>query len=1619
MNPGAAAEAKRTDAIEAVVQRISRRWPREDQDRVQGFVRSYYAGVAPEDLVPREPADLYGAALCHWNLGARRRPGQPNLHVYNPDTERHGWDSTHTIVEIVTDDMPFLVDSVSMALNRLGLTIHLIVHPVLGVQRDRNGQIVSLSEKADADGHQGEAWMHFEVDRQGDEQRLANIRKDVLDVLEDVRLAVTDWQPMRKQLENVLRGLSRNPPPVEESYLEEVREFLRWIRDDHFTLLGYRRYSFVQHRGGEVLKSHGDSGLGLLREKGKGHISASFGALPEDVRRRAKDPAEVLIITKSNSRATVHRPGYMDYLGIKRYDAEGNVIGEHRFLGLYTSAAYNRNPRGIPLLRRKLEHVLGRARLRQDSHAGKALINILETHPRDELFQSEPDQLYETAKGILHLQERQRVRLFVRYDTYRRFVSCLVYAPRERYDTQVRKEMQRLLQDAFNGSQSEFAVQLSESVLARIHFIIRLSEPGQPEYDHAELEHRLAATMRSWNDDFHDALLEHFGEEAGNRLFERYGEAFGAAYREDTSPRAATHDLERLERIAEAGDLAMSLYRPLEAPEGVLRFKLFHGGHPITLSDVLPVLEHMGVEVTDEHPYDVDRADGSTAWIHDFGLYYSGAGQLEAEQIRDAFQDAFAAIWQQRAEDDGFNALVLSAGLSWRDIVVLRAYSKYLRQVGTPFSQQYVERTLASHPRITPLLVQLFHARLDPSRRDDGRAANIAEQMEALLEDVSSLDEDRILRRFLAAVNGTLRTNAFQYDAHGNNKDYLSFKVNPAVIPWMPKPVPAYEIFVYSLRTEGVHLRGGKVARGGIRASDRPEDFRTEILGLMKAQMVKNAVIVPVGAKGGFVVKQPKEDREAQAEETRACYRILISGLLDITDNMVEGGVEPPPQVIRRDEDDPYLVVAADKGTATFSDLANAIADEYGFWLRDAFASGGSSGYDHKKMGITARGAWEAVKRHFREMGKDIQNEPFTAVGVGDMSGDVFGNGMLLSRHTRLIAAFDHRHVFIDPDPDIERSYAERERLFHAGRTTWADYDDSLISEGGGVYPRTAKSIKLSEPARRALGVDAEQLPPNELIAAILKAPVDLLWNGGIGTYIKSSDESHADVGDKTNDAVRVNGEDLRCRVVGEGGNLGVTQLGRVEFCHNGGRMNTDAIDNSGGVDCSDHEVNIKVLLNQVVDDGDLTGKQRDELLAQMTEEVAGLVLRNNYRQTQGLSLSEHRAVAMVDEHGRFMRALEREGRLERQVEQLPDEEGLNDRQKSGAGLTRPELSVLQAYAKNLAYDALLESDVPELDYLRGDLHGYFPTPIRERFAGGIDGHRLRREILATVLANHVINRMGGTFLYRIEESTGLPPAAAIRAYLAARDVFDLRELWREIDALDNHVDSTLQTEMLLDLGALQERATLWLLHNLPAPLDIESAIARLQPAVAHLAERLRACLPGSDCEHLDARTAALAEAGVPEELAWRVARADSLFPALDLVKVCSETDADLEYASDVYYATLDRLGLATLRDRVDTFEAGDPWQERYRQGLAEEFFVQLRLLTLRVINSAGEAAAVEAVDAWMEHQAAMVNRLSQTLQTLTGTAQVDLAMLGVAIQELRSLAQSGAAHALADVRRG
>jgi glutamate dehydrogenase len=1317
-------------------------------------------------------------------------------------------------------------------------------------------------------------------------------------------------------------------------------------------------------------------------------------------------------LTKANSKATVHRDAYLDYVGVKTFDASGEVTGERRFLGLFTSAAYTESVLRIPVLRRKARQVLEVSGLAATSHSGKDLLQVLETFPRDELFQTPADELADIAMAVVHLQERRQLRMFVRADEYGRFLSFLVYLPRDRYNTEVRERIQRVLLAATDGRSIDFTARIGESRLARVHFVVRMRPSQQiPQLDIPALERQLVAATRSWTDEFTDTLAEKLGEEAVARLARRYKDAFPEAYKEDFPARTAVADLTRLEDLAPENGLGMNLYHPIGGTADERRFKIYRTGAAISLTHVLPILSQMGVEVVDERPYEIARAGEPLAYIYDFGLRAEGVSGTAPDRLKVLFQDAFAAVWRRDAESDGFNALVMRAGVSWREASVLRAYAKYLRQAGSTFSQDYLEECLVGHVEISRLLLDLFRARFDPhkfaddSDARDAAAEEITMRLESALDQVASLDQDRILRSFLSLVQATVRTNIYSPDAGA-----ITFKLDPSSVPDLPEPRPKHEIWVYSPRVEGVHLRYGAVARGGLRWSDRREDFRTEILGLVKAQAVKNSVIVPEGAKGGFVAKQLPDpaNREAWLAEGIESYKTFIRAMLDVTDNRAAGGsIVTPPWLVRHDGDDPYLVVAADKGTATFSDIANEVSAEYGFWLGDAFASGGSAGYDHKAMGITARGAWESVKRHFREMGRDCQSEDFTCVGVGDMSGDVFGNGMLLSRHIKLVAAFDHRHVFLDPDPDPAVSFEERERLFKLPRSSWNDYDRSLISDGGGVHPRTAKRIELTEPVKRRLGIDPSvtAMTPHELIRAVLLAPVDLLWNGGIGTYVKGGAETNAEVGDKANDPVRVNGSELRCKCVGEGGNLGLTQLGRIEYALAGGRVNTDFIDNSAGVDTSDHEVNIKILLDSVVRDGDLTAKQRNELLGDMTEEVGLLALADNYGQNIALANAAAQASNLMHVHRAYVSRLESEGRLDRTLEFLPTDKQFGERMQAGRGLTAPEMSVLLAYTKNLMQSELIDTELPDDPYLRHALHAYFPTPIRERYADRIDAHPLRREIITTMVVNEMINNAGTTFGFRLGMETGGTLEDLARAHTVASVVFRMPELMAAVRALDTVVAAELQTRMRLEGRRITERATRWLVVNRRPPIDISWQIEFFEEPIARLLEALPDALAGRELDLFIERRDALVADGVPEDLAVRVAVLPPAYAGLGMVENSLRTGTDLLDVARVHFCLGDRLVLGRLLELIIALPRNDRWQTMARAAMRDDLHAVHAALTAQVIQFTEERDDPKPrIDQWAAQDTVVVERVRRTVREIVEGDTFDLARLSVGLRVVRSL---------------
>jgi len=1596
--------------IKHIVDLIVERLAPDEAVLAKEFALQYYAASTVEDLHGRAVDDLYGAMLAQWRLWRQRQPGQCLVRVYNPDFERHGWQSTHSVVEVIADDMPFLVDSLSMLLVRLELATHLVLHPVVRLARDGEGCIKQLFPRSDKNSEAlTEAVLHFEVDRQAGEEALSKLRQEVEQVLDDVQLVVEDWVPMRAKISEIIAFVEAQALPLPAEEKQESLAFLRWMEDHHFTFSGFRAYDLVEEEGQDVLRLVPGSGLGILRETqaDSGRASQGFAHIPPPLRKLAREHT-LLIITKSTAVSTVHRPVHLDYIGIKRYNDSSEVIGEWRFLGLYGSAAYSARPSDIPILRHKIDYVIEQAGFPLAGHDRKALQYILETFPRDEMFQFSEAELFDVAMGILQVRERHKLGLFLRPDLFGRFVTALVYVPRDRYDTDLRQRIQGILMQALAGQSCEFNIQLSESPLARVHFIIRTRPDKLVDYDEAELQALMSETMVLWQDGLLNALYNKVGEARASQLFDRYREAFPHAYQDDYPPRTAVHDIQRLESISDQQPLAVHLYQPPETEATPLRFKVYGRQRAMPLSDIMPMLERMGLRVLSARPYQVEPRLGDFYWITEFDMLPAFDIDVDVLKVKKSFQEAFARVCHGDVENDGFNRLVLIAGLNWREVVVLRAMCKYLLQTRMPFSQAYMENALATHSHIARQLVALFGARFSPPAQQGGDpSAELISSITAALDQVTNLDEDRILRNFMSLIQAMLRTNYYQTDASGTAKPYLSFKLDPRELPALPEPRPMFEIFIYSPRVEGVHLRGGLVARGGLRWSDRREDFRTEVLGLMKAQMVKNAVIVPVGAKGGFVPKQlpVADDRDAVQAEVIDCYKTFIRGLLDITDNLVEGQIVPPVNVVRHDGDDPYLVVAADKGTATFSDIANDLAREYGFWLGDAFASGGSVGYDHKKMGITARGAWESVKRHFRELGLNTQIEPFSMVGIGDMSGDVFGNGLLLSKQIKLVAAFNHMHIFIDPDPDPAISFAERQRLFNLPRSAWTDYDLSLMSKGGAIYSRRVKSITLSEAARKALGTDVETVTPNELIRIVLQAPVDLLWNGGIGTYVKASSEQHSDVGDRTNESVRINASELRCKVVGEGGNLGFTQLGRIEYAMNGGLINTDAIDNSGGVDCSDHEVNIKILLDQVVASGDMTLKQRNQLLVQMTAEVGHLVLEHNYLQSQAISIANIQAPYLLSDHARFFRRLEKESRLHRKLEFLPNDEMIAEREAREFGLTRPEIAVMIAYSKVRLYEDLVASDVARDPYLSQELSGYFPTPIQDKFIQQMELHPLKHEIIATQITNSLVNRMGGSFWTRTQETTGDHAADIARAYTVAREVFQIPSLWSEIEALDNQVSAEVQLQMLIETRRLLDRATLWFLRNRRPPLDIAETVAQFRAAATAIAEQLTKLLHSDDRKALRERMRSYTNAAVSKPLALHIAGLEVWYDSLDITEVAKDTGTDIPVVAEMYFALHSKLGLHWLTEQIKLLPRLNPWQRKARTGLLDELNSELRALSTQVLVSSDSADdAVVRINAWLSRNRIGIDHCHSVFAEIRAGGKAELAMLTVAMRELRAL---------------
>jgi len=1610
------------------------------------LIRLYYRYIPPEEVTDTDPVDLVGIVRSHRRLAESRVPGRPAVRVFTPDPEADGWRTAGTVVQVVTDDMPYLVESVTAALTRTGLQVHRVVHPIVVVNRDVvGGELRDILTSAEADDPPADAlaesWMAIEVDLITDGDRTKEITNNLKTVLNDVREVVEDTDRMAGTARALADQLESHPP-VDDVQAYEGAALLRWLADGHFTFLGYRHYELVRDGDRRALKAVLASGLGVLRQDS---ISARNLTAGPDADVDATSP-DLLILTEASAPSNVYRSTFPYYVGVKIFAEDGTVTGEHRFLGVFTINALHEDVLDIPVVGRRVREVIHRAGFPLESYTGQKMLEVIQNWPRSELFSTNSDTLYQMTTGVIAIADRRRLRLFLRRDPYRRFFSCLVFTPRDRYTTTSRIAMANVLIEELGGTNVQFSVRLGETAFAQVYFTIHTDPSAETDIDVNRIQERLTEAVRTWDDRLIEAVfaeqrekleaelprsrdqLVAVGAESATEQGQRFASVFPEAYKEDFAAADALTDLRRLEGLRTEGDLEVSFYRRDEERPGERRFKLYLAGEGVTLSQMLPVLQNMGVQVLDERPYELRREDGTRWWIYDFGLRIDPArveGMSPEQQLRQRtlFQEAFSAIWRGDAESDRFNSLVLT-GLSWRQAALLRAYSRYLRQAGVPFDQGDVESALLDHTEVATALVRLFETRFDLGKPDEVRDRALDDQVTAIttmIDEVTSLDADRILRSLLALIRATLRTNYNVRDENGEPRPYLALKLDPAQVLDLPEPRPKFEIFVYSPRVEGVHLRFGPVARGGLRWSDRRSDFRTEVLGLVKAQAVKNAVIVPVGAKGGFVVKRPPaptgdagKDRETYLAEGIACYRMFISGLLDLTDNLRAGEVVPARDVVRYDGDDTYLVVAADKGTATFSDIANEVAARYNFWLGDAFASGGSVGYDHKAMGITARGAWESVRRHFRELSLDTQTEDVTVVGIGDMAGDVFGNGMLLSEHIRLVAGFNHMHVFIDPNPDAATSYAERRRLFELPRSTWDDYDRSLISEGGGVWPRSLKSIPVSEQARVALGLDegVTKLSPPELMKAILLAPVDLLWNGGIGTYVKAATETHADVGDKANDAVRVDGADLRVKVVGEGGNLGLTQRGRIEFAKAGGKVNTDALDNSAGVDCSDHEVNIKILLDHLVTTGVLAKEQRNELLAEMTDEVAQLVLADNYSQNAVLGVSRAHAREMLTVLARLVTDLEEHSGLDRRLEALPTKAQFRDMDKRGEGLTSPELATLLAHVKLRLKHEVLASELPDADVFTRRLPEYFPTQLQMRFGDAIPQHPLNRQITTTLLVNEVVDGGGVSYAFRLAEEMNASATDSVRAFTAATTIFDLKALWRRIQELDNVVPTETADHMTLESRRLLDRASRWLLSNRPQPIAVGAEINRFQAVLAELVPDVPNMLRGTEREAVAKHADELMAAGVPADLARRVASLLDCYPLLDVIEVAELADRDSldterspRETAELYYALSDHLNIDSYLTSISGLERGNRWHALARLALRDDLYSSLRAITLDVLRQSDPGtSADEKIENWERSNARRISRSRESLREIRRVGRLDLATLSVATRQVRSM---------------
>ncbi|MCY4357554.1 MAG: NAD-glutamate dehydrogenase [Gammaproteobacteria bacterium] len=1581
---------------------------------VKQFAKSFFASTSDAELARFTDEEIFESVEDAWRF-VQVRPGAATKikfqqRLLDKDIKRRN----ETSIYVLLDDMPFVVDSISQRLMREGIIVRSIHNTVLHIRRQNksgksSSQLSSLNTKP-APGFKAEALCCINC-AHIPREHFKTMEQAIRDTLKHVITAVKDYSPMCERAQEIQSSLRTSPhsPPVSAEELDESLHFIAWLLDNHFIFLGYEQYRIQHGLQAPVLVLESDSLLGVSRLKKDLWESVRLDSLAKGTAALILKP-KVCVFAKSSSKSKVHNPTYYDYVLLKEFDAQGNVVIQHRFLGLYTSNVYFQSAAEIPLVRRKVEAVLTKSGFATGGHSIKDLLQVINVFPRDELFQITEKQLLDTAVEITRIQQTQTSRLFIRKDSYGKFYSCQVYIPRDMLNTRVRTQIQTFLEQELQAEETDYNIFVSASALVRLHFILHVEEVGRIRLNHEDLESRLVRLVKPWDEFFLDALRHEYLDNEANHLQRIYSEIYTEAYKETYFGVDGFRDISRIEDVVGSGRLGLYLSDCSKSEQVRYSFKIFSHAEQLTLSKVTPILENLGLGIISEKAFPLQSRSGEAVWLHDYSLFIEAGGNPSATDLSQNFEEAFRAIWEQLVDNDRFNALVVSAGLHWRDAALLRAYAAYLKQIKFGYSTLFIAETLARHHTICGQLVAYFHALHDPRHSDEPpqQSRRLGIKLLAAIDKVANLSEDAVLRAFLNLIVATQRTNYFQQDAGGKAKEYFAFKLFPELVKGMPMPRPHYEIFVYSRATEGVHLRSGNVARGGLRWSDRAEDYRTEILGLVKAQQVKNAVIVPVGAKGGFVVKDQGSDPQHLRSQAVACYKIFIKGLLDVTDNQVDGKLIPPQDVVRLDGDDPYLVVAADKGTASFSDIANGVAADYQFWLRDGFASGGSNGYDHKLMGITARGAWISVQRHFRELGINTQKQGFTVIGIGDMSGDVFGNGMLLSRHICLIAAFNHKHIFIDPDPYPKTGYRERLRLFKKPGSNWSDYNPKLISRGGGVFSRQEKAIAITSQMKIRFDIEQSSLTPDELIRHLMCSEVDLIWNGGIGTYVKASAETHAEVGDRSNDAVRINGSELRCRVIGEGGNLGLTQSARVEYGLGGGLSITDFVDNSGGVDCSDHEVNIKILLNELEYNGRLSQRTRNTLLESMQDDVAELVLKNNYAQVQAIGLAQAQAALRHREYGDLTSYLETHAGLDRILEYLPERDEFEERRGRRRYLTRPEIAVLTSYMKMHLKTTLVSADFLDQKFFLNYLYQAFPDKLVRRFRTDIIKHPLRREIIATQLANEVVNMLGPSFVYRMVDSTASSVSNVVKAAVTTMAVCGVREPWNAIEELDYKIGSDIQYDMMARLLRLVRRVTRWLLVNRRTGLNCETEIRFLSPARVRFQKLLPDKLPIAFKHSYQEYISRLRKNGVPLELADWISKAEFLFPACSLAEISHNMDKGLANVTNIYFTLGEELGLNWLGGVISNLPVSSYWQALARETYLDDLTRQHHVLTCNAVAMGSRSSAAAAVvKGWSNIFRPQINRIKSLMRQLQSEQSPDYPMVSVVLGELATLAQS------------